>query len=264
MSDLRAQNLALYAVLYGIKSTSIRFSIPKSLLTEAVSDLLDTSTHPFFTALRCDLRDKVLELGVQTFSQKYHFSTMLAELLALTKETEQERATDCTSSPMDSAKRNLMREFDSPQVEPIKAIEVPVASLESAQLPLSLSSEEDLINMRKRSYKYRLNKAVEWYKQGATAELLADKLNIGNKYKIHMLGNWSQLPKEKIGELGKVQCGIKQLCGKSYTLKQVEKVFEAQPRDLIKVLYQVASSTSTTKKRKLSDQPDSPAANVAT
>jgi hypothetical protein len=264
MSDLRAQNLALYAVLYGIKSTSIRFSIPKSLLTEAVSDLLDTSSHPFFSALRCDLREKVLELGVQTFAQKYHFSTMLAELLALTKEADQERATDCTTSPMDSAKRNLMKEFDSPQVEPIKPIDLPVTVTEDALLPRSLSSEEELINMRKRSYKYRLNKAVEWYKQGQTAELVADKLNIGNKYKIHMLGNWSQLPKEKIGELGKVQYSIKQLCGKSYSLKQVEKVFESQPHDLIKVLYQVASSTSTTKKRKLSDQPDSPAANVGT
>lgn len=259
MSDLRAQNLALYAVLYGIKPTSIRFSVSKSLLIDAVSDLLDSSSHPFFAALRSDLRGKVVEMGVQSFAQKYHFSTMLAELLVLTKEQDQERATDCTGSPMDSAKRNLMREFDSPQVEAVKAVDTQPVS--------PLNSEEDLMTMRKRSYKYRLNKAVAWYKQGATAELLADKLNIGNKYKIHLLGNWSQMPKEMVAELGNLQCNIKQLCGKCYTFKQIEKVFESQPRDLLKVLYQAATSTSssTTKKRKLSDPLDSPAAaNVGT
>ena len=264
MSDLRAQNLALYAVLYGVKPTSTRFGLSKTLLSEAVSDLLSESSHPFFAALRADFRDKILDQGVQTISQKYHLSTMLAELLALTRETDAERSTECTTSPIDSAKRNLMKEFDSPQSEIAKVVEVqrpetPPVAVKAPQLSSQpsvpkesqLSSEEDLINLRKRSFKARLLRAVEWYKQGVSAELLSDKLNISNKYKIHMWGNWSQLPPEKIVELGKVQCAINQLCERqNYTLKQIEKVFESQPRDLIKVMYQNAVAGSATKKRK--------------
>lgn len=264
MSDLRAQNLALYALLHGLKPTCSRFGLAREGLAEALADLLEEGAHPFFTALRAELREKVNKLGVEKACEHYHLSPMLAELLALSGESEAERATECTGSPEDSTERNPLRDFDSPQKDTQKDLsDTQEASPSVCQAPSaqpspspepSLFSESDLTSLSKRSFKVRLQRAVEWYKQGVSVELLADRLKIANKYKIHMWGNWSQLPSEKIVELGKVQCTINQLCERRYTLPQVEHVFQSHPRSLIQVMYKTASP-SCAKKRKLQDLP---------
>jgi hypothetical protein len=264
MSDLRAQNLALYALLHGLKPTCSRFDLAREVLAEAVADLVEEGAHPFFSALRADLKEKVIKLGVEKACENYHLSPMLAELLVLSGESEVERATECTGSPEDLTERNPLRDFDSPQKDTLKDLpESPKASPSDCHAPSpqpspssepSLSSESDLASLCKRSFKVRLQRAVEWYKQGVSVELLADKLKISNKYKIHMCGNWSQLPPEKIAELGKMQCTINQLCERKYTLPQIEHVFQSHPRSLIKVMYET-TSPSCSKKRKLQDLP---------
>lgn len=256
MSDLRAQNLAICAVLYGLKATSTRFDVPAATLSEAVAELLEDATHPFFAGIRSELKIKAEKVGVQKTSEQFHLPLMLAEMLAMEKDTD-DRSTHYTGSPVDSVKSGKFVETPKKEIEetPKKRREkTPKKVSEDTPVDKGLDDLE-FSTVRKRSHKARLARAVELYKQGISAELLSDKLNIANKYKIHQCGNWSQLPLTTVTELGKIQYSVTQMCGKKgYTLKQIEKVFQDQPKGLLKVMYDSAVARESSKKRKVAEE----------